>query len=135
MGVALFAVQNSHEVRVRFLAWEINTSLALLLIGAVATGALLLGLFALFRQVGFGLKLWDERSRARKTAADLEQARLAGQELRNEIERLQEQNRRLSAQLAAAQSAVAQGAEQAAERPPLEDLPLETCARAKGEPG
>lgn len=100
MGVALFAVQNAHEVRVRFLAWEVNTSLALLVIGAVAAGALLLGLIALFRQVGLGLKLWDERSRARKAVTDLEQARLASQELRTEIDRLQEHNRRLAARLA-----------------------------------
>lgn len=103
MGVALFAVQNSHEVQVRFLGWQMHTSLAVLVIGAVAAGALLLGLLALFRQVGLGLRLRDEQSRARKAAADLEQARLAGQELRREIQRLQEHNRSLAARLAGAE--------------------------------
>jgi lipopolysaccharide assembly protein A len=99
MLVALFAVQNSHEVLVKFLTWELHTSLALLVIGAVAAGALLLGLLALFRQVGLGLKLWDERSRSRKTATELEQSRLAGQELRKEIERLQDNGRHLAARI------------------------------------
>ncbi len=120
MLVALFAVQNSHEVMVKFLAWELQTSLALLVIGAVAAGALLLGLLALFRQVGLGLKLWDERSRARKTVSDLDQARLAGQQFRKEIARLQEHTRRLAARLAESHGPAVTGARDAPRGPAVQ---------------
>lgn len=99
--VAAFAVQNAHPVVVRFVGWQLETSLALLLIGSSLAGACIAALLALFRQVGVGLKLMDERSRSARTSNELEQARLAASEMRRELERAHEHNRRLTAQIAA----------------------------------
>ena len=45
--VALFAVQNSMEVTVSFLTWQWNTSVAVVILGAAAFGAVFGGLLAL----------------------------------------------------------------------------------------
>jgi uncharacterized integral membrane protein len=95
--VATFAVQNAYQVVVRFFGWELETSLALLLLGAAIAGALAVGMLAGFRQLGFSLKLMDERLRANRSESDAEQSRLALGEMRRELERLQEHNRRLLA--------------------------------------
>lgn len=97
--VAVFAIQNSQPVLLRFFGWFLETSQAVLLIGAASAGALVVGLLAFFRQLGMGLKLMDERSRAHRAGGEAEQARLASNELRKELGRLQEQNRRLAARL------------------------------------
>lgn len=104
--VAVFAVQNAAPVEVRFLSWQVSVSVALLVIGATIAGAVFLGLLSLFRQVGMGLRLLDERARTQKATAELEQARLAAASLRKDHERLQEQNRRLAASVEELQAEV-----------------------------
>jgi uncharacterized integral membrane protein len=115
--VAIFAVQNALPVEIRFLSWQLSISVALLTIGATIAGAVFLALIALFRQVGMGLKLWDERAKTQRAATDLEQARLAAADMHKEIDGLKEHNRRLlarveelSAELAEARSAIAAAA-------------------------
>ncbi len=108
LAVAAFAIQNSHLIILQFLGWDLTTSLALVLIGATIAGALIVGLLAFFRQVGMGLKLMDERSRAHKTSQELEQLRLASSELRRELDQAREQNRRLTERIAELQTGPAE---------------------------
>ena len=50
--VAIFAVQNSGSVDLRFLQWEIqDVSLVLVILGSVALGALLIFLLGLVKQI------------------------------------------------------------------------------------
>lgn len=93
--VAVFAVQNAAPVEVGFLSWRVSVSVALLVIGAMIAGAVFFGLICLFRQVGMGIKLLDERARGQRATADLEQARLASAGLKKDLQRLEEQNRGL----------------------------------------
>lgn len=89
--VAAFALQNAAPVVVRFLGWHLETSLAILLIGAAVAGALATGMLAVSRQLGMGLRLLDERSRAHRAEARAEQLRQEADGLRRELERLQAQ--------------------------------------------
>jgi uncharacterized integral membrane protein len=65
--VALFAVQNSSIVSVRFLAWGMETSLVLVIIGSAALGALSAAVLGLPRT----LRL---RARLRECEASLRRA-------------------------------------------------------------
>ena len=49
--VALFAVQNAGQITVNFLAWEWNTSVAVIILGAAAFGAIFGGLMAVIREI------------------------------------------------------------------------------------
>lgn|GEM_PF-589844 len=106
--VAVFAVQNAGPVEISFLSWQMTTSVALLAIGATIAGAVFLGLIGLFRQVGLGLKLWDEKARTQKATAELEQARLASASLKKDVEKLEEHNRRLLSRIDELQAELAE---------------------------
>ena len=49
--VAAFAIQNTMPVVVKFLFWEANTSLVLVILGAAAAGAVILFLINLVNQI------------------------------------------------------------------------------------
>lgn len=59
LAVALFALQNAQAVTVRFLAWQLESSVALLTLAATAAGAVIGGLVSLAAR----LRRW-RRSRA-----------------------------------------------------------------------
>ena len=59
LAVALFALQNAQAVTVRFLAWQLESSVAILTLAAMAVGALAAGLLSLATR----LKRWT-RNRA-----------------------------------------------------------------------
>lgn len=99
LAVAMFAVQNSYLVSLTFFGWEVTASFAVVVISATILGALIVGLIALFRYVGSGLRLRDERSRGQRAARELEQAKLTATEMRREIEDLTAQNRKLAARV------------------------------------
>lgn len=123
--VAVFAVQNSYMVSLTFFGWEVNASFAVVVISAAIVGALVVGLIALFRYVGSGLRLRDERSRAQRAARELEQAKLAADEMRREIDGLKEQNRKLSARVQELQQqAVAPQEKQPEADPPVGEGPV-----------
>lgn len=126
-AVAAFAIQNAYLVNLRFLGFDLTTSLALVLIGATIAGALIVGLLAFFRQVGMGLKLMDERSKAQKASQELEQLRLASSEMRRELDRIREQNRKLVARIGEIQP----GPEPAA--PVAVEVPGPVVAHPSGE--
>jgi len=60
LAVAVFALQNPDPVTLRFLAWQIQSSVAILTLGATAAGALIAGLLGLASR----LRRWQ---RARTT--------------------------------------------------------------------
>ena len=47
VAVAVFALQNPDPVTLRFLGWRIQSSVAILTLGATATGAVIAGLLSL----------------------------------------------------------------------------------------
>ena len=62
--VVVFALQNSQAVTVRFLYWQVQSSLAIVIIAATAAGVLIAGLF------GSASRLWRwKRGRATKAEA------------------------------------------------------------------
>lgn len=75
--VAVFAVQNAKPVAVAFLAWHFKISLVLIILGAAALGAaaaFLLGTIRLIRQ-----------------SRTLREANLKADQLKSQLERLQQQ--------------------------------------------
>jgi len=72
--VALFAVQNAGQITVNFLAWEWNTSVAVIILGAAAFGAIFGGLMAVIREIQLKLKLRGAEGRANRLETLLEEA-------------------------------------------------------------
>ncbi len=71
--VALFAVQNASQITVTFLAWQWNTSVAVVILGAAAFGALFGGLMAAVREVQFKLKVRGLQGQINRLEARLEE--------------------------------------------------------------
>lgn len=139
----MFAVQNSYLVSLTFFGWEVTASFAVVVISATILGAVIVGLIALFRYVGSGLRLRDERSRSQRAARELEQTRLTTTEMRREIEDLTAQNRKLAAkvqelqaggQAAAPAVAATPAATSAAAGVPGEESPEAAARAVQGKP-
>lgn len=76
--VAVFAVQNAALVDVHFLAWRFSgISLALVILGSVAGGAVLAFLLGLGKQVRLGRQLRDCRQAVAQLQGELERLRKA----------------------------------------------------------
>jgi len=75
--VALFAVQNATQITVTFLAWQWNTSVAVVILGAAAFGAAFGGLLALVREIQLKLRLRGAEGRVRRLENLLEEAEAA----------------------------------------------------------
>ena len=73
--VAVFAMQNSSTVLVSFLAWEISTSLAVVILAAAALGALIAGSLGLVKQVEMGLRMRGLQAKLTKLQGELEALR------------------------------------------------------------
>ncbi len=71
--VALFAVQNAGQITVNFLAWEWNTSVAVIILGAAALGAIFGGLMAVIREIQLKLRLRGAEGRVHRLEALLEE--------------------------------------------------------------
>ncbi|MDD2401179.1 MAG: LapA family protein [Clostridia bacterium] len=61
MIVALFAIQNTEIVIIKFLAFEFSVSLVLVILGSAIIGALILYLLSLFKQFGSWFKFRQVR--------------------------------------------------------------------------
>jgi putative membrane protein len=96
--VALFAVQNAGQITVNFLAWKWNTSVAVIILGAAAFGAIFGGLMAVIREIQLKLKLRGAEGRANRLETLLEEA--------------QQEKERLETSLAEAGPTDAQGEEE-----------------------
>ncbi len=73
--VALFAIQNTTVVVIKFLVWEANISLVLVILGAVAAGAIMLFLINLVKQIGINRErkeLTRQNTRLMKEKEELE---------------------------------------------------------------
>jgi len=68
LAVAVFALQNPDPVVLHFLAWQLQTSVAVLALGATAVGALIAGLVA----AGGRLRRWQRGRIARPAPAPAE---------------------------------------------------------------
>ena len=66
IAVAVFAIQNSVPVVVSFLAWEMKTSLVILILGSALAGAVVSALFASVRWVRLSKELRASRRRIRE---------------------------------------------------------------------
>lgn len=73
--VAIFAVQNAMLVLVGFLHWKFEISLALVILGSTAAGALVVFLLGLVQQVSRGMKMREYRNKILKLETDLEALR------------------------------------------------------------
>lgn len=82
IGVVAFALQNNVPVTVTFLFWRFDSALAMVLLIAVALGALIVALLS----TPAVLRLQWEASRLRRQVAGLEKS---NDELRGEVSRLQ----------------------------------------------
>lgn len=73
LAVAIFAVQNSTSVDVKFLAWGFNDiSLVLVIISSAVGGALVTLLFSLPKQLRNAMKVNDLTAKNQKLTAELE---------------------------------------------------------------
>ncbi len=66
LAVAIFALENAQAVTVRFLSWQLQSSVAVVTLAATAAGVLIAGLFGLASR----LRRWN-RGRAATGAARL----------------------------------------------------------------
>lgn len=97
--VALFALQNAQTVAVRFFAWEMSTSVAVIVLLSAAVGAIFAMLAGFIRQMTLGFRL-------RQTKGDVARVRKELDEARQELEEAQRLLERLRAERDAAQHRV-----------------------------
>lgn len=90
--VAVFAVQNPTLVAVRFLRWEAETSIVMVILTSAAAGAAIMGLTVLARQIRLTFRLRQSEGQRRRLEVD------AG-EMMQEIDRLEQEVASLRAQL------------------------------------
>jgi len=85
--VAVFAIQNALVVDVNFLFWTLNRiSLALVILGATAAGAVIVAILYVFRQVQFMKSRKDLLSQVKKMEADLKEKCLEETRLREQVD-------------------------------------------------
>jgi len=80
--VAVFAVQNAHEVTIGFLYWSFETSLVIVILSSVLFGALAVMSLAAFVQIRSRLKL-------RKAKARLSELETQNYMLKSKLEQLE----------------------------------------------
>ena len=89
--VAMFAIQNSTLVSISFFKWQlVDISLAVVILGSAAAGALAVGLFTFVREIGLRLSLRSCNARLDAVAKELDETREDSVRLGKEVERLKE---------------------------------------------
>lgn len=90
--VAMFAIQNSALVSVSFFSWQLrDISLAVVILGSAAAGALAVGLFTLVREIGLRLSLRSCHAKLDSTSKELGEVRESNLRLEQELEVLKGQ--------------------------------------------
>ena len=79
-AIALFAIQNINPVVIRFLGWQIDSALSLVILLSVVIGIVVASLIGLVRH-------WTLRSRIRQLESRLAQLGAADQQRRDQIVR------------------------------------------------
>lgn len=87
--VAVFALQNAQTVPIRFFAWERETSVAVIALGAAIVGALAAVLAGLIRQVALGLRHRQLKAELGRVQGELDEERETKQALLSELARVQ----------------------------------------------
>jgi|GEM_PF-747200 len=83
--VAVFAIQNTEEVVVKFLTWQFSISLVLVLLGSAVAGALVLYFLGLFKQVGAWMKIRQLNSRKTELETQLKKLEKKTSEMEEQI--------------------------------------------------
>ncbi|MGE5593881.1 MAG: lipopolysaccharide assembly protein LapA domain-containing protein [Betaproteobacteria bacterium] len=105
--VAVFAIQNSAPVTVTFLKWRlVDVSLALVILGSAAAGAVVVGLLGAVREIRLRLSLRSFRGKAERLAHELEAAREKATSLEGEVARLDGEARAKARELEAVKERV-----------------------------
>jgi uncharacterized integral membrane protein len=85
----IFALQNSASVEVTFLTWQFNSSLALVLLIALAAGALISVLFSLPSNLKTRWTIRQQRKKLGELEANLADARLQLEQAQTHIEMIE----------------------------------------------
>mgnify|MGYP000931463430 CR=1 FL=1 len=87
--VAMFAIQNSALVSISFFQWQLkDVSLAIVILGSAAAGALAVGLFSIVREIGLRLSLRSCHSKLDVIAKELDETQETSLELEQELGKL-----------------------------------------------
>ncbi len=87
--IAIFAGQNATPVDVRFLTFgPLQTSLATVIIGSMAGGAILMALINVAGQLRGKMKIWDYQSQVKRLESEIEDLKKKNEEQAKEIELL-----------------------------------------------
>ena len=73
--VAIFALQNATVVTVHFLFWRFDVSLVLVILGAAASGAVVVGIVSTLKQIRSAIKLQEAAVINRRLERELTEAR------------------------------------------------------------
>ncbi|MDI7247840.1 MAG: lipopolysaccharide assembly protein LapA domain-containing protein [Bacillota bacterium] len=105
--VAVFAIQNSAPVTVTFLRWHlVDVSLALVILGSAAAGAVVVGLLGAVREIGLRLSVRSFRGKAERLGQELETARERAVSVEDELARLKSEVHAKARELEAARQRV-----------------------------
>ena len=91
LSVATFAVQNSSTVLVRFLGWQAEASVVVIMLSSAAVGAILMGIAAGIHQVRLNIRLRQSEARKRRLEADVDEMQRELDRVEREVERLRRQ--------------------------------------------
>ncbi|NPV52822.1 MAG: LapA family protein [Firmicutes bacterium] len=81
IAVAVFAVQNSGMVTIRFLNWQSDASLIFIILGSAVAGALAVGLVGLMKQLSLSIKLRNTTNRLHKLQEEYDRIAIENDEL------------------------------------------------------
>lgn len=84
--VTIFAIQNAQSVPIAFLGIKGEASLALVILIAAASGAIILALLGTFRWVKKGLKVKDFKNQLKQNEKELQTIKDENQDLINQLE-------------------------------------------------
>jgi len=82
---AVFAVQNAIVVPLRFVGWEFEASLPLVILGSAAAGAAVVGVLSALRGIRASVRLWDAQARLRRLESELKESRARTKQLEEEL--------------------------------------------------
>lgn len=85
LAVTVFAVQNATAVTVRFLHWNFQTYLAVVIFGSAALGAVVVALLGLVKQIRLRWRLRTLQAQVEKWEAEYRQAERERKRLAEEL--------------------------------------------------
>lgn len=93
--LAVFAGQNSDPVPVRFLRWERQLPLVVVIAATAAAGALWVGMLTAFRQLGQAWRMRERQALVRRLERELQAAHEARELLQGRVSALEAELQRL----------------------------------------